>query len=100
MMLSAITMINASTSSKAKKNGAPAKIQKKVQEIITVHCLNWVYMLPSMKLDDLHKTLSSAYHGDEKAGIISFSEQYPPELVSSVAYGIWKRMDLDLVLCQ
>ncbi len=68
-------MINATTSSKAKKNGAPATIQKKVQEVVAVHCLIWVYTLPSMKLDDLHKKMSSAYHGDEKAGIISFSEQ-------------------------
>ncbi len=75
MTPSVITMINASTSSKAKKNGDPAAIQNKVQETVAVHYLSWVYMLPSMKVDDLHKKMSSAYHGDEKASIILFSMQ-------------------------
>ena len=74
-MPSVITLINANLGSKAKKNAAPAAIQKKVQEVAAVNCLNWVYTLPYMKLDDLNKKMSSAYHGDEKAGIISFSEQ-------------------------
>ncbi len=64
-----------STTQRSKKTNAPLAVQKKVQEVIAVQCLNWVYTLPSMKLDDLQKKMASAYHGDEKAGVVSFTEQ-------------------------
>jgi hypothetical protein len=72
---------------KSKKSAAPPAVQKKVQEVIAVHCLNWVYTLPSMKLDDLQKKMASAFHGDEKAGVISFTEQCLSG--SGVFGGLW-----------
>jgi hypothetical protein len=72
---------------KSKKTAAPLAVQKKVQEVIAMHCLNWVYTLPSMKLDDFQKKMSSEFHGDEKAGVVSFTEQ----CVSGTGFfgGLW-----------
>jgi hypothetical protein len=64
-----------STVQKSKKTAAPLAVQKKFQQLIAVQCLNWVYTLPSMKLDDSQKKMASAFHGDEKAGVVSFTEQ-------------------------
>ncbi len=40
-----------------------------------------------MKLDDLQKKMASAFHGDEKAGVISFTEQCLSG--SGVFGGLW-----------
>jgi hypothetical protein len=65
----------AQSSARAKKALAPAAVQKRIQEVIAVHCLNWVYQLDAMKLAQFYSKVFASYHGSADADVVSFTTQ-------------------------